>query len=59
MRGYFINDGHALHLTQDHTPLNVLRAEGWLSAEDEDEEALGGSGLAQALDNIFVFSRLA
>lgn len=56
-RGYRIAQSQALRLTQDHTAVNVLRAEGWLSAEDED--ALGGSGLAQALDNILVYSHLA
>lgn len=56
-RGYRIAQGQALRLTQDHTALNVLRAEGALSAEDED--ALGGSGLANALDNIFVYSHYA
>ena len=56
-RGYHIAQGQARRLTQDHTVVNVLREEGWLSAEDED--ALGGSGLAQALDNIFVYSHYA
>ena len=56
-RGYRISHGQAQRLTEDHTAVNVLRAEGWLSAEDED--ALGGSGLANALDNIFVYSHYA
>lgn len=56
-RGYLIDAGRARRLTQDHTALNILRAEGSLSAEDDD--ALVGSSLAQALDNIFVYSHLA
>ena len=56
-RGYRIRHGQAQRLTEDHTAVNVLRAEGWLSAEGED--ALGGSGLANALDNIFVYSHYA
>jgi serine/threonine protein phosphatase PrpC len=56
-RGYRITQGQARRLTQDHTAVNVLRAEGSLSAEDED--ALGESGLANALDNIFVYSHYA
>lgn len=56
-RGYRITQGQALRLTQDHTAVNVLRAEGSLSAEEA--VALGASGLANALDNIFVYSHYA
>lgn len=56
-RGYLIAQGQARRLTQDHTAVNVLRAEGSLSAEEA--VAFEGSGLAQALDNIFVYSHLA
>ena len=56
-RGYRITHGQALRLTQDHTAVNVLRAEGWLSAEEAI--ALEASGLAHALDNLFVYSHYA
>lgn len=56
-RGYRIAHGQARRLTQDHTALNVLRVEGSLSAEDAI--ALEASGLANALDNLFVYSHYA
>lgn len=48
-RGYRIAQGQALRITQDHTAVNVLRAEGSLSAEEA--VALEAPGLANALDN--------
>lgn len=56
-RGYRIAHGQALRLTQDHTAVNVLRAEGALSAEEA--VALEASGLGNALDNLFIYSRYA
>jgi serine/threonine protein phosphatase PrpC len=56
-RGYRIRQGQAQRLTQDHTAIHMLQSEGWL--DPAETEALGNTRLANALDNLFVYSHYA
>jgi serine/threonine protein phosphatase PrpC len=56
-RGYRVHQGQAQRLTQDHTTIHMLQSEGWL--DPAEAVALGDTRLANALDNLFVYSHYA